>query len=481
MSLSTETLVHTAGAAASLFLSALASAHAVMYKRDPKGATIWIFVCFTLPVLGPWLYWAIGINRIERRAEKRFGRRERPFDDSILPDDRPSADLPHRAVGHLESLRTVADRVTRLPMIAGNTLHPLHNGEQAYPRMLEAIAGARTSVTLASYIFDWDDVGREFARTLADAAERGARVHVLLDGMGAHGGLSRKARFLRKAGVEVAAFFPLRFPWGRVRWNLRNHRKILVVDGRTGFTGGMNISERYLVSGSRRKRCEDLHFEVTGPVVAEMQHAFKEDWALATNEELEGEAYFPELKPTGPALCRGISSGPDENFEIIHWILQAALASAQSSVRIVTPYFVPSLSLISAMAMAALRGVRISLLLPSFVDQPYMRWAADAYLWQVIERGIKVFRRPPPFVHTKLMIVDERWVLLGSANLDRRSFRLNFEFNVEAYDIELARDLSAWLDELLDQSEQVTLEQMDARPAWRRLRDGLVKLFSPYL
>jgi cardiolipin synthase len=226
---------------------------------------------------------------------------------------------------------------------------------------------------------------------------------------------------------------------------------------------------------------EDLHFEITGPVVAEMQHAFVEDWALATNELLQGEAYFPELYATGSALCRGISSGPDEDFEIIHWILQAALASARHSVRIVTPYFIPTWPLISVMAMAALRGVEISIFLPSLTDLPYMRWAADAYLWQLLRHGVRVFRRPPPFVHTKLMIVDEQWVLVGSANLDRRSFRLHFEFDVEAYDAQLAGELSAWLDGLKPASEEVTLEQMEARPKWRRLRDGLAKILSPYL
>ena len=202
---------------------------------------------------------------------------------------------------------------------------------------------------------------------------------------------------------------------------------------------------------------------------------------MATNDVLRGEAYFPKLTAKGPALCRGISSGPDENFEIIHWILQAAFAAAQHRVRIVTPYFVPTSALISAMAMAALRGVDITVMLPSLVDLPYMRWAADAYLWQLLERGIRVYRRAPPFVHTKLMIVDDRWVLLGSANLDRRSFRLHFEFNIEAYDPGLARNLNAWLDELIAAAEPVTLEQVESRPTWRRLRDGLAKMVSPHL
>jgi cardiolipin synthase len=468
-------------ATACLALGAIAAGHAVMYKRDPKSAAIWVLVSLTLPIIGPWLYWGFGINRIERQAVEHLGRRDRPFDLPHLADAHGSPDLLGEAVGHLVSLRTVADRVTRLPLLPGNEITPLHNGEQAYPRMLEAIAGAERSVTLASYIFDSGEVGRDFAETLGRASQRGARVHVLVDGIGALGHFSRMGRLLLKAGAEVKAFFPLRFPFGRVRLNLRNHRKILVVDGHTGFTGGMNISARHLMERSTPKRVEDLHFKITGPVVAEMQHTFVEDWALVTNEALQGDAYFPELSATGPALCRGISSGPDEDFEDIHWILQAAFTSAQQSVRIVTPYFAPTSPLISGMAMAALRGIEITLILPSLVDRPYMRWAADAYLWQFLEHGVRVFRRPPPFVHTKLLIVDERWILLGSANLDRRSVRLNFEFNVEAYDVELARDLCKWLDGLIASAQPVTLQQVDSRPMWRRLRDGLAKVASPHL
>ena len=291
----------------------------------------------------------------------------------------------------------------------------------------------------------------------------------------------RMGRKLLKSGATVAAFFPLRFPFGRVRLNLRNHRKILVVDGRLGFTGGMNISDRHFLESSNPRRVEDLHFEVTGPVIHELQHTFVEDWALATGQQLKGDEYFPQVEPTGDALCRGIASGPDENFENLHWILLAALAAATEEVWLVTPYFVPPRELLSAMIMAAMRGVRVTLVLPSVNDQFYMRWVADAYLWQLLIHGIRVYYRPAPFVHTKLTIVDQRWVLLGSANLDPRSLRLNFEFNIEAYDPPLAARLSTWLAELVQNSHAVTLEQVDSRPFWQRLRDGAAKLWSPYL
>lgn len=463
-----------------LVVTALAVGHAIMYRRDPRSTLIWMWVSLALPIVGAWLYWVLGINRIERKAI-RLGKREKPFETFDRSHVDAASDHHREAVGHLVSLRKIADRVTRMPLLSGNAIEPLHNGEQAYPRMLEAIGRAERSITLVSYIFDWDDVGHEFVAALDAAAERGVRVHVLVDGVGVLGSFSRMGRLLLQSGAEVAAFFPVRFPWGRIRLNLRNHRKILVVDGKVGFTGGMNISSRYLIESGSADRVEDLHFELTGPVVAEMQHAFAEDWALATGEVLQGEAYFPRLMPVGPALCRGISSGPDEDFEDIHWILQAALTSADFDLQIATPYFIPTSALVTGMVMAALRGVRIRLVLPSLVDYRFMRWAADAYLWQLLEHGIEVYRRPPPFVHTKLLIADRRWLLFGSANLDPRSFRLNFEFNVEAYDAVLADRLSAWLDERIAESQCVTLDQMDSRPTWRRLRDGVAKVFSPYL
>ena len=459
----------------------VSAGHAIIYKRDPRSAAIWLFVSFVFPILGPWAYWGFGINRIERKAMKLRGRRARTFSVESRAASRPPGLSEDELIGHLRPLRNIADRVTRLPMVGGNKLTPLHNGEQLYPEMLAAIASAEKNVTLESYIFDWDDTGRRFAQALGEVARRGVKVHVLLDGIGAVGAVSRIGRMLLKSGAVVAAFFPLGLPFGRFRINLRNHRKILVVDGKIGFTGGMNITSKHYVTGGKHNRIEDLHFKVEGPVVAQLQEAFVEDWYLAKDEALTDDEYFPEVTPCGDALCRAIISGPDENLEKIHWILLGALASAQRSVRIVTPYFVPTPTLTNAMVMAALRGVRITLVIPSVLDIPFVRWAMDAYLWQVLKYGISVYRRPPPFTHTKLMVVDERWLLVGSANLDRRSFRLNFEFNVEGYDRELAGELSGWIDELVRPLPPVTLEMVDSRSTLCRLRDGFVKLFSPYL
>jgi len=467
--------------AAWLILGAWSACHAVMYKREPRSAAIWVLLSFTLPLVGPWIYWVLGINRIERRAVRRLGRRERPFDPSPVIDLDVESQDQACIVGPMRGLYRVSQRVTRLPLLPGNEVTELHGGEEAYPEMLEAIRSAKRSVTLESYIFDWDEIGRSFVDALDEVAKRGVSVHVLVDGVGALGSFSRMGRLLLASGAEVASFFPLRFPLGRLRINLRNHRKVLVVDGQIGFTGGMNISQRHVGGVAHPARAEDLHFKLRGPIVAELQHTFVEGWRVATGKILSGDRYFAQLEQVGDVLCRGVVSGPDEDFESIHVIIRAALATAQERAYLVTPYFVPTPSLVSAMAITGMRGVDVKLILPGTLDLPYMKWATDSYLWQVLQHGIEVYRLPPPFRHTKLMVVDDQWTFIGSANLDRRSFRLNFEFNVEAYDTAFARRMRNVIDKMLLKAERVTLEQMDSRPKWRRLRDGAVMLFSQYL
>lgn len=481
MSDATWSLLRTSITVIWLVIGAFTAGHAIMYKRDPRSAAIWIFICFTVPIVGPWFYWAFGFNRIERRAMRRLGERLEPWAKRKKAVDRKAEERDAEAIGHLATLQRTSDRITSLPLLPGNLVEPLHNGEECYPAMLSAIMLAQKSITLESYIFDHDDVGKDFCRALGAAAERGVKVHVIVDGIGALGNFSRMGRMLLKTGAQVKSFFPLLFPLGRIRFNLRNHRKIMVVDGKVGFTGGINISSRHYLNQTAAHRVEDLHFRITGPAVAQLQHAFCDDWVTVSGQQLSGADYFPELSNVGVALCRAITSGPDEDLDKLQQVILAALAAAQKNVRIVTPYFIPPPMLVGVINLASLRGVKVTIQLPSKVDLQFMRWAADAYLWQFLIHGVEIVHRPPPFVHTKLMIIDDRWILLGSANMDRRSFRLNFEFNVEVYDVELATRLGTWVDQQNAEGEKVTLEAMDSRPVWKRLRDGFVRLFSPHL
>ncbi|MHC4271837.1 MAG: phospholipase D-like domain-containing protein, partial [Planctomycetota bacterium] len=301
------------------------------------------------------------------------------------------------------------------------------------------------------------------------------------DAVGARYSFPPITRILRKRGIIVERFLPTLLPWRMPFMNLRNHRKILVVDGKIGFTGGMNIREGLILSQNPRHPLEDLHFRVEGPVVSHLQEAFAEDWQFSTDEHLTGEEWFPELDPVGTVLARGIPDGPDEDFEKLLWTVHGALACARSSVCIVTPYFLPDSTLITALNIAAMRGVKVDIILPMANNLLVVKWASMHLLSQLIERGCNIWLTQPPFDHTKLMIVDDIWTLFGSANWDPRSFQLNFEFNLECYDMHLIGKLREIVNKKLQDAHRVTMKDVNMRKLPIKLRDGISRLFSPYL
>ncbi|MDP6357997.1 MAG: phospholipase D-like domain-containing protein, partial [Planctomycetota bacterium] len=304
-------------------------------------------------------------------------------------------------------------------------------------------------------------------------------VRVLVDGIGAHYSYPSILHLLRQRGVKAAKFLA---PGGHLSFiNLRNHRKIMVVDGITGFTGGMNIRESMVQNNGDRNRVKDLHFRIRGPVVAHLQEAFADDWHFCTGESLIGEQWFPNQDQCGEAIARGITDGPDEDLDKLRWALLAALSNAQRSIQIMTPYFLPDLPLITSLNLAAMRGVKVDIVLPEKCNLPFLMWATRSMLWQVLEHGCKVWLTPQPFDHSKLMLVDDCWTLIGSSNWDARTLRLNFEFNVEFYDHGFARQMREIVEARLGSAREVTLEEMDGRSLPIRLRDGTARLFAPYL
>lgn len=463
-----------------LGLSFVTAGHAVLYKRDPRASVSWAGFILLVPLFGAIFYVLFGINRIQRRAAS-LRRRRKQLEDleqySICSQGDLCRCLSHE-LEHLAPVARVAEAITRRALLTGNRVTPLFNGEEAYPAMLEAIDGASRSVSLLAYIFEKDELGQKFVDALARAKGRGAEVRVLIDDVGSD---DEAEGALGDAGVTVARFHPVRRPWRSRYLNLRNHRKILVVDGRVGFTGGMNVRRSHLVETKQPHREQDVHFGLGGPVVKHLQEAFADDWAFSTGEMLRGEAWFPKVEACGEVNARGIAADPGESQDVLRWVLIAALGCARSRVRIVTPYFLPDPALIAALNVAALRGVEVDLLLPQENDNRIVQWASTAMLWQVLAGGCRVWLNPPPFDHTKLVVVDGAWTFLGSANLDPRSLRLNFEFNVECYDRALAAGLEKRIEEKLARSTPVTLRKVDGRRLGIKLRDGLARLFAPYL
>jgi cardiolipin synthase len=253
------------------------------------------------------------------------------------------------------------------------------------------------------------------------------------------------------------------------------------VDGKVGFTGGINLREGHCVASNPRNPVRDLHFRIEGPVISQIQEVFADDWAFCAGEELERDLWFPTFPATGDVLARVIPDGPDEDFESFRHVLLGALACAEDSIRIVTPYFLPDSSLITALNVAALRGIEVDIVLPGENNICLVQWASTALLWQVVERGCRVWISPPPFDHTKLLVVDELASFVGSSNWDPRSLRLNFELNLECYNRALASKLTAHVQDRIRCARRLTLAELDGRPMAVRLRDGIARLASPYL
>jgi cardiolipin synthase len=313
--------------------------------------------------------------------------------------------------------------------------------------------------------------------------KRGVAVRVLIDAAGTRYSWPPITYKLKHAQVPFAKFLPasLLTPWRVATINLRNHRKILVVDGQTAFTGGMNIRHGNVLADQPGSPVRDLHFRVAGPVVTQLQDAFANDWAFTTGEILDGKIWFPKLQESGSVIARVITDGPDADYDKLRLTLLAALAEAQTSVQILTPYFLPDNALVTALNLAVLRGVRVDIVLPAKNNLPFVHWASRAMWWQVLERGCHIWLTPPPFDHSKLMIVDGHWVLSGSANWDARSLRLNFELNVECYGREFAHEMAAVLGKKLHGAREVTLAEVDRRVLPAKLRDAAARLFSPFL
>jgi len=458
--------------------------HILLNKRDPRAAFGWIAIGFLIPFFGPILYWMFGVNRIRSKArgwqERGRGMAWTEPDYCLWSTDQAQwENYPFRKVNFAD-LRGLTDAITRRDLIDGNRLTPLYNGEQAYPAMLEAIAGAESTISLSTYIFESNEMGRKFADALIEAAERGVEVHVLIDALGACYSWPKAFWLFRKSQVRVARFLPLSFSGRGLYFNMRNHRKLLVVDNTVGFTGGMNIGGRHMVEDGKRKQVSDIHFKIEGPVVGHLLEAFMEDWGFATGERAEPIAHAAPVASPG-AICRGISTGPNEDFDILAWLLVGAMNAARESVRIMTPYFIPDRALLAAINSAALRGVEVTLILPEKNNLPPVAWATWAYLKEFLRFGTHVYEQPAPFAHSKLLLVDDQYALLGSANLDQRSLRLNFEFEIEAYDQQLCSELAEHFDAIRARSRRITRADVENRPLISKLRDGLCKLFSPFL
>lgn len=463
-------------AAAVLLLSVSAAVHALLTKREPRSAMGWIVVCLAFPVIGALVYFLFGINRIHTRAQKLQVPHAPTADGTAMPAEPGRVDVRPE----FSQQAMISEAVAGVPLVAGNHVDTYHNGEQAYPAMLEAIRGARERIFLSTYIFETNATGRRFIEALADAHLRGVDVRVLVDGVGEFYTLPWPSWLLRRENIPHARFLPPRLWPPTLYINLRNHRKVLCVDGRHVFTGGMNIGDRHLVERDDGSTgVVDMHFRLEGPVVTQVESVFLDDWRFATGTDAPSPP--PRAQPAGGAICRTIIDGPNEDIDKLPLILVGAIAAARKRVSIMTPYFLPPREMMAALQSAALRGVDVSVVLPARSNLPFVDWATRNLLWELLRWGVAIYYRPGPFAHTKLFVVDDHYAQVGSANLDTRSLRLNFELVAEIYDAGIARELSGHIDAVRDESRRLDIEEIERRPRLERFRDAVCWLFSPYL
>ena len=446
--------------------------HVLLHKRDTGAATAWIGLGWLAPIVGGLLYAVFGINRVRRRARRLVDRRlGGPRRDGAEPRDWDS---------HLASLERAGSRITGRPTLAGNAIAIFENGDRAYPAMLDAIDAAERTVALSCYIFRNDQAGRQFVEACARAVGRGVEVRVLLDGIGSGYVASAASRALRRHGVTTGRFMHSFLPWRMPFLNLRTHKKILVVDGASGFTGGMNIAQQNVLAASPRHPVRDIHFAVHGPVVAQLADAFARDWTFATGEELDSKLWIVPVRAVeGQAHARVVTSGPDNDIEKIEFLILQAIACARSRIRVLTPYFLPEDRLVTALGLAANRGIQVDVVIPERSNQRLVDWATRPNLAPLLPEGVRIWRNKPPFEHSKLMVVDGLWCMIGSANWDMRSLRLNFELNLEVYDAALAERLESIICDRM--SSRIDRAESERRRLPVRLGEAATRLLLPYL
>ena len=454
--------------------------HVLIRHRDYRAAAFWTALIVLSPLIAPLLYLFLGINILRRRGKHYRRDIHEPWHDPVPANPLPFSPESNEARDH-QQLAVTLDKISRFCFTQGNTASVLINGDEAKPRMLAAIRAAKTSVTMSSYIFEALGIGADFVAELTAAVRRGVHVRVMVDDAGTKYSWPPVVDSLQKSGVPARRFMPNHFLLRLITMNLRNHRKILVVDGERAFTGGMNIREGNMLSRKPEHPVQDLHFEITGPIVAQIQRVFAEDWLFCCGETLDGATWFPNLVENGPASALGIVDGPDEDMEVMPAAFFAAINAAKEEILIATPYFLPNPVLLAALRLAAIRGVKIRIVTPQVNNIPFVAWAAQTLYPQLLQVGVRIFESPPPFDHSKVFLIDGVWSFIGSTNWDPRSLRLNFEFNVALYDPALATRLKTIFAEKRAQSCEVTREGLEAAPWPQKLRNGFARLFIPLL
>ena len=389
--------------------------------------------------------------------------------------------IEHRyAVSDPQFLRSMGS-LLEPGILASNRVTALINGDQIFPEMLRAVRTAQKSICLETYIYWSGDVGREFADALAEKARAGVKVHVILDWIGSRKIDGSLLNFMAQAGVEVERYNPLVW-YAPTRINHRNHRKLLVVDGKIGFTGGAGIADIWKGNAESPEHWRDSMFKLEGPAVAQMQAAFMDNWTKTAARVLDGDDYFPELPPVGDQFAQVFKSSPREGTEDVRLMYLLSIAAARKSIRLSAAYYVPDRLTTQEFLEAIRRGVKVEIILPgSETDSPIVKHASRGKWGPLLKAGVKIYEYEPTMYHTKMMVVDDVWVSVGSANFGNRSFRLNDEANLNVFSPEFAADQVRVFEEDKARCSEVTYEDWKKRSLWKRFLEMVTAPFRAQL
>lgn len=474
-------VVYTAGV--------LTAVDAVMNSRTPQGATAWVFALATLPLAALPLYWALGrfkftdyletLRDLDTEiADGLEAAREGPLQPFLL-DDAPLEAAERGEARDAGEMRAF-DAMATLPFTRGNDAELLVDGEATFEALFAAIDAAERYVLTQFYIVRDDDLGQRYKRHLIEAARRGVEVRFLYDTVGSLKLSRRYRRELEDAGVCLCPFTGPRNWLRKVRLNFRNHRKITVVDGRVGFVGGLNVGCEYLGATEDFPHWRDTHLRVRGPIVQGLQLSFVRDWYYGTRERVEGLEFEPEAAPADRTALV-LASGPADELETCGLLYAHAIESAEDRVWIASPYFVPDGRVLGALQLAALRGVDVRVLMPRTSDSVLFKYVPYAYLPEVERAGVEVWLYEPGFMHQKVALVDRDFAVVGTANFDNRSFRLNFEATVVARDEAVCDDVAAMLERDFERATRITQADLEAKSFGFRFAANLTQLLAPVL
>ncbi len=470
--------------------------HCLQYRREATSTLLWIFVAWSFPIFGPFLYLTIGVDRAPQKGFVKQVHDAKLMEvrgaiDETLPLaywKATQAESVHRypTAGIGKDLCNVMDAVAlEFPLLKGNSITPHVTGDELYPRMLQAIDNATHHIHLQSFIIKNDTIGCQFMEHLAAKAKTGVQVRLLYDRFGStqaiYTGLFR--RYKNIPNMTIAGWTQVSLLKRQFQLNLRNHRKSLIIDGKHAFMGGINIhKENTTLPGKAPIR--DYHTEVTGPIVQEIQYAFMKDWHFITKESpktILQSVYFPSIATTGEAYATLVCGGPTHDLQPIAEVFFMAITRAKKQLLIVSPYFVPTFDILRALRSAAIRGVDVRLIIPSKNNHIYAGWAARALYEELLQVGVRIFERSGVFIHAKAMLVDDSIAFVGSANWDVRSLRLNYETIMAVHNDAFANSLKRIILDDEAQSREINLSTWRNRPSWNRLVENACSLMTPVL